>query len=107
MIPRLIDRQNRPGSSVVRIRFAKNLAGSPARLLASLSAKWLRRSSTRSIRVARAAAGSAYAQWSRLRGAMGGRAWRAVVVGRYSLTPRSLLQIMLGPAVADAKRYFP
>src|SRR6266404_6180209 len=51
MIRRLIGRQNRHGWPVARIRFAKNLAGSPQELFASLSAKWLRRSSPRSIRV--------------------------------------------------------
>src|SRR5437773_8938314 len=51
MIRRLIGRQNQHGWPVARIRFAKNLAGSPQELFASLSAKWLRRSSPRSIRV--------------------------------------------------------
>src|ERR1700756_1008455 len=51
MIRRLIGRQNQPSWPVARIRFAKNLAGSPLALFASLSAKWLRRSSPRSIRV--------------------------------------------------------
>src|SRR5258708_18667079 len=51
MIRHLIGRQNPLSSSVARIRFAKNLAGSPQELFASLSAKWLRRSSPRSIRV--------------------------------------------------------
>src|SRR5260370_7267376 len=51
MIRRLIGRQNQRGWPVARTRFAKNLAGSPQELFESLSAKWLRRSSPRSIRV--------------------------------------------------------
>src|SRR5439155_4966096 len=50
MIRRLIGRQNQHGWSVARIRFARYLAGNPAGLFASLSTKWLRRSSTPSIR---------------------------------------------------------
>ena len=49
--PAFIDRQNRPGRSVARIRFARCLAGSLEGLFASLSVIWLRRSSPRSIRV--------------------------------------------------------
>src|SRR5437773_5456346 len=107
MIRRLSGRQNQPGWSVVRIRFAEHLAGGPAGLFASLSAKWLRRSSPRSIRVVRGrrfclrARGPAFAVlWA------GGPAWRAVVVGRYSLTPGSILRIMPGPAVARCKVLF-
>ena len=51
MIRRLIGRQNQPGWPVARIRFARYLAGSLEGLFASLSAKWLRRSSPRSIRI--------------------------------------------------------
>src|SRR5438067_13611194 len=51
MIPLLIGRQNPPGWPVARIRFAEHLAGNPAGLFASLSTKWLRWSSPRSIRV--------------------------------------------------------
>src|SRR6266513_1580742 len=107
MIRRLVGRWNHQGWSVARIRFVEHLAGGPAGLFASLSAKWLGRSSTRSIRVARGrrfclrARGPAFAVlWA------GGPAWRAVFVGRYSLTPGSLLQIMPGPAVGRCKALF-